>query len=120
MMEFIREQNGLRIKIDEDAKALMLDLKEDRGEIQSDEAMLDFFHPYLCNSEFEFIAPEDVGALTSAPMLGIKARENEDDEDSPEYIAEAYAYMDYQVKSILEDLLENGEVFLQGGKTEKL
>lgn len=55
----------------------------------------------FANSELEWIAPEEIGALTSAPILGLR-------DDKGEPIA-AWAFMDYQVRSFLTDLLENGK-----------
>ncbi|SRR6266566_600554 len=57
--------------------------------------------PLICNSELTWIEPEEIGALTSAPILGLR---NEQGEPSA-----AWGFMDYQVRSFVEDLIETGE-----------
>ena len=107
-MEFIRIEKGLKITIDEiDKKFLSEVAQNNHNELCSNKAEADFFEPYLANSDFEWVAPEDIGALTSAPILGVRG---EDDE-----IIEAYGYMDYAVLSMLEELDTQGEIFLIKG-----
>ena len=55
----------------------------------------------LTNSELDWIAPEEIGALTSAPILGLRDANGE-----PEA---AWGFMDYQVRSFLQDLAKNGK-----------
>ena len=59
----------------------------------------------IANSELDWIGPEEIGALTDAPILGLRDKDGEP--------TNAWAYMDYQVRSFLEDLVEHGKaVFL--------
>ena len=61
----------------------------------------DVLEPLVSNSDLEWIDPSETGDLTSAPMLGIRDRYN---------IVEArFAYMDYQVRSPVQDLIERGQ-----------
>ena len=107
-MEFIRTEKGLKITIDEVDKKFLSEVAEDNhNDIGTEKTEADFFEPYLCNSEWEWVAPEDIAALTSAPILGIR---DENDE-----VIEAYGYMDYQVLSMLEELNTHGEIFLMKG-----
>jgi len=69
-------------------------------DIQSDVAMWDFLEPLVCNSDLDWISPAETGDLTDAPMLG---RRNESGE-----VMERWAFMDYQVRSPLEDFLSSG------------
>jgi hypothetical protein len=121
-MQFIREKNGLKIKLDRGEKTRIKELKQERGEIHSTFAMLDFFDHFLGNAEFNWIQPEQVCALTSAPMLGVYGYANDEDMEKGEneIITEAYAYMDYAVCSPLEELLKYGEIFFEGGETEPM
>jgi hypothetical protein len=73
----------------------------------SDDAMYEFFEEFLANSDLEWIDPEEIGALTDAPILGTK--------DEHGKVIEAYGYMDYAVKSILEDFDNYGKAVLQKG-----
>jgi hypothetical protein len=107
-MEFIRIKKGLKITIDEVDKKFLSEVASDNhNDLGTNKSEADFFEPYLANSEFEWVAPEDIGALTRAPILGVRG---EDDE-----IIEAYGYMDYQVLSMLEELNTHGEIFLIKG-----
>ena len=107
-MEFIKTKNGLKITIDDADKKFLKELSEDNHNVLCTRtAEYDFFESYLCNSDWEWINPEDIAALTDAPILGIRDENNE--------VTEAYGYMDYQVYSMLEELEIHGEIFLQKG-----
>src|SRR3989338_4194004 len=101
-MQFITEKEQLRIKLDRGEKTLLRTFKKENKEIVSIQAETDFFESFLANSEFQWIRPEEICALTSAPILGIK---NENGK-----VIEAYGFMNYAVRGMLEDLLEYGEV----------
>lgn len=55
----------------------------------------------IANSELDWIQPEEIAALTSAPILGIRGEDGEP-------IA-AWAFMDYAVRSFLDDLIDEGK-----------
>ena len=57
--------------------------------------------PLICNSELDWVAPEDIGALTSAPILGIRNPAGEVDA--------AWGFMDYAVRSFVDDLINTGK-----------
>jgi hypothetical protein len=59
----------------------------------------EFIANFLVN--YEQVAPEDVGALTSAPIIS-------DGEN-------IYGYMDYQIKNFLEELTAGKTIFWQKG-----
>lgn len=107
-MEFTQDVKGLKITIDDTDRKFLQEVKEDNhNELCSDKAMYDFFEPYLANNEYEWIDPEEIAALTAAPILGIKNQKDE--------VIEAFGYMDYAVLSMLEELNTHGEVILQEG-----
>jgi hypothetical protein len=88
----------------------------------------------ICNSELEWVQPEWVGALTSAPMLGIFAdlrplhRSEDarfqriaghwDDRTWVEPVDKCWAYMSYQVRSFLDDLADQGFCIFQSGNDQ--
>jgi len=94
-------------------------LKEIRGPVgeygQTERPYVDIeyeaLEPLICNSELEWIAPEDIGALTSAPILGIRNTDPiKEDPTSHEYpIVAAWGFMDYAVRSFVDDLIETGK-----------
>jgi len=104
-MEFIKTDKSLILKVDHDVEKMLLVQYKDDGDIDTDDAMYEYFEDILANSEFTWIEPEEIGALTAAPILGIYDENNK--------VIEAYEFMDYQTKSLLEDLLEYGEAKLQ-------
>jgi len=87
--------------------------------IHTDDAMHDFLEPIVCNSELEWVDPADTGDLTSAPMLGIYTREDSTLADGSNLmlcpVTDRWAVMDYQVRSVLEDLRDKGEAVFVGG-----
>lgn len=90
-------------------KKILNEVKEDypNDEFISDNAMYDFFEGFIANSEWEWITPEEIGALTDAPILGIR--------DENEEVIEAYGYMNYAIRSILQDFDDYGKAELQKG-----
>jgi hypothetical protein len=66
----------------------------------SERAEVEALETLLTNSDLDWIQAEEIGALTSAPILGLR-REDGD-------VTAAWAFMDYQVRSFLEDLVRVG------------
>ena len=79
--------------------------------IQSDDAMHDFFEHVTYNSGLEWLYASETGDFTSAPMIGFKDLENDT-------VLDRWAFMDYQVRSVLEDLRDTGKVVFVGGSVQ--
>ena len=131
-----KDRKRLTITVDDDERNELRDLGPFK--IGSDHSLHDFLDPLTCNSELEWINPADTGDLTDAPMLGIygepgtieqieQAAKSEpgiygstvyghyNGKDWHMPILQRWAFMDYQVRSVLEDLRDNGEaVFVNG------
>jgi|SRR5688572_8467707 len=124
------DRTRLVIKADEAERKELREIQECGGDCQCDVSMHDFLEPLTCNSELEWIPEGVTGDLTSAPMLGILG------EPTPgaggilagrwpdsagisqgwfQPILERWAFMDYQVRSVLEDLRDKGEAVFVGG-----
>lgn len=58
--------------------------------------------PTLANSDLDWIAPEECGDLTDAPILGLRDAHGD-------AIDARWGYMNYAVRSFLQDLIETGE-----------
>lgn len=102
-------------------------------EIQSDDSMHEFLEPLVGNTELQWISPADTGDLTDAPMLGILGEEGVRDHTvfaenfglvvtgcnghntMARPILARWAFMDYQVRSVLEDLRDTGKAVFVGG-----
>lgn len=105
MKHEILTNGDLRITIDKteqiDFQALALE-----DDFNSDNTMHEIFESLVANSELDWANPEDIGCLTSAPILAIK----EDDE-----IEQAWGFMNYQLRSPQQDLMEKGSCLFQCG-----
>ena len=77
------------------------------GEIDLDKSMYEFFEVLIANNSFEWILPEEIGALTSAPILGFK--------DENEKVTSVYWFPNYCITSPLLELLNTGKVIFQQG-----
>lgn len=108
-MLFTIKENNLILKIDHDGERESLQEFLDSGEIETDKAMCEFFESILANCEWEWINPQDICALTDAPILGRRAEDSEE-------IVEAYGWMDYAITALLTQLYDYGEAILIGGE----
>ncbi len=125
--------NGdLKLTVDGEERKLLRTLyREDPDSFHSDSVMQDWFEGFIANSAFQWVEPLYAGALTSAPMIGIYSeprplREGEDmnvfylaghwdDKDWVQDVEHAFAFMDYQIRSVLEDLKDKGYAVFQTG-----
>lgn len=71
------------------------------------------------HEQYEFILPEDIGALTSAPILCNSEATNLSDDGRREFREDAriYWYPNYQVADPWEDLLTTGTVTFTKAET---
>lgn len=128
------DSNGnLVFTVDDNGKAWLQAMKDEKGdEFTSDSVMHDVFESFVANSEYDWCLPEWTGALTGAPMLATFGQVRRVDLDGvdPNRVNIAYsdagilfydpveqcwAFMDYQVTSPQEQLLEKGRcVWMKG------
>jgi len=125
--------NGnLKITVDAEERKLLRQLRhEDPDKFDSDSFMHDWFEGFIGNSEYDWAQPEHCGALTSAPMLAIYGEDTQVPEgvdtsmialtghwegiDWYTPVLKCWAFMDYQVISVQEQLLQHGyAVFMSG------
>jgi hypothetical protein len=66
----------------------------------------DALEPLICNSDLEWIRPEEIGALTSAPILGFCDR---DEHGEITNVRGAWGFMDYALRSFVDDLISTGK-----------
>ncbi|MFW6008627.1 MAG: hypothetical protein ACOCP8_05105 [archaeon] len=67
--------------------------------LSSPEAEQEIMENFMANSEFQWIAPEEIDALTDAPIIGVR--------DENDNVIEAYGFMDYQIHNIAQAFDEN-------------
>jgi len=106
-MKFIEQENSLLLVIDDDAERDSLWDYHNDHTIESDQAMYEFFEDILANCEWEWIDAEEIGALTSAPILGYR--------DENENVVAAYGFMNYCVDSVLVRLFIDEKVEFDKG-----
>lgn len=88
-MDFTIDSGGNLVMVPDVNDAQDLRELKDKQATETEEA-------WLIENGFDLVLPEEIGALTSAPIVS--------------YNGEIYAYMDYQVKSFLEEMAEGREV----------
>lgn len=116
------DRTRLTLTVDEDERG---ELREMGEEIHQDNTMRDFFDRFIANEELAWVYPYMTGDLTDAPMLGIFGPDGDgpggrlvghwDGQDWFAPVTERWAWMDYQVTSLLEALRDKGEATLIGG-----
>ncbi len=129
----ILKDDRLRIYLQEGDREELQQLADEYGEsFNSDDVMYEVFEPLLCNSDLQWSSPDRISALTGAPVLCVLLHEEEPINDMDEVgyimvgswpdsqgmtriwgekIIQAWAFMDYAVRSPQEDLLKYGECF---------
>lgn len=81
-------------------------------DLSSDGAFFEAVEHELCNSTWEFVRPEEVGALTDSLILSDEAER--DDRGELVNIGRVYWFPAYEVRSPLRDLANNGTVTFKG------
>lgn len=113
-MEYVltqRDGENLKLILISEAREELIELR-DRMDDPKDtltvaDAEADVLESLIANG-WQYIEPGDVGALTSAPMISEDVGFDEDDEPLIQAGGHVYAYMDYQVRSFVEDLIDDG------------
>lgn len=129
--EISEDRQKLTLTVTAGEQEMLCELPEEGdGNIHSDDTMYEWFEWLIANSELTWINPEETGDLTSAPMLGILGEEQVfRDADSPvphrvtgpnfiQEIKGRWAWMAYQVQSLLVELRDKGKAELIGGYFE--
>lgn len=122
------ESGNLVLLADEETQAQLFIDRAENGDFQSDDYMGDMLESVVCNSDLEWVRPEEIGALTDAPILGIRGdprplRDGENSDylflaghwDGQTWVQDvivAYAFMDYQIVSIQDVLADYGRAIL--------
>lgn len=93
------------------AEQSVIKAEKNLREFLSNDYLYDLFEKLVNNSDLDWIFPEEIGALTDAPILG-----NRDDDGEPTSV---WWYPQYQVRSPQEDLAEDGQVIFQKAQAEQ-
>jgi hypothetical protein len=110
----LEEQDGdLIIKLLPEGREEITSALDQKANIDSD----DFFHRLLehpLSNGWEMIRPEEIGALTSAPILANDLERNEDGELVR--CGRVYWFPNYQIESPVQTLFEAGTVRFSGAE----
>jgi len=105
---------GLVLTVDPKEQARM---QEEFGDVlDSDDFMYDYLEGMIANSDLEWVRPEEIGALTSAPILGIVDR---DDRGELTGVDSIFWFPNYQIESPMRTLAETGTVTFDAAPEEK-
>ncbi len=86
--------------------------EEDIEELRSKpmaSALYELFEYIQANTSWELLRPEDIGALTSAPILGYDV--TRDDMGDVQEVAEVYWFPNYAIEDEVEKILVEGAAF---------
>ena len=98
----------LRISLTPAGREELLDRRDgENWKSGTDSILYDLLEDHLAN-DWEMVPPEDIGALTSAPILSDSAQR--DDQGKLTAIGDVYWFPNYAVKCELETMLKNGFV----------
>jgi hypothetical protein len=131
--EILNDGKTLRLFADAEERSNLRALKAETAQwFATDKCEGEALEHLLSNSSLQWINPADTGDLTSAPMLGITDGDGALEDlpvnrfgqtqvghwggfDRYAAIIARWAYMDYQVRSFVEELMDKGQVDFVGG-----
>lgn len=113
-------EGNLRLVLLPEAREDLLDLRraEESGEKSTGDIEAEVLEDLICNG-FTHIRPEDVGALTSAPIISDDFATDRWGQTFVPPGGTVYAFMRYETRSIVDDLLEKGAATFTGAKVEQ-
>lgn len=117
MINIEKTRNGnIKLTFTEEGLKEVKELIENDGidALQPDDLLWDMLEHNLCNSDWERVLPEEIGALTDAPIISDEVTRDEQGKIITAGVV--YAYMDYQVSAPLQVMLEKGHCIWQGTK----
>jgi hypothetical protein len=91
--------------------AMQEELKEAVESGKTDQALHDLFEHMIGNSDIDWIQPEEIGALTEAPIFGHIDR---DDQGNVVSVGDVWWYPNYMVTDPIAELAETGTVTFEG------
>jgi hypothetical protein len=114
LVEFEKNADGLLIKLLRAGRAFLREQRSGAGwKLGTDAIFSELIEWQTCNG-WEFIAPEEIAALTSSPILSDSAKR--DDNGGLAAVDKVFWFPNYQVESEIETLLEKGFVLFAEGE----
>ena len=105
------EDGNLEILLNRNGRRHFATIREERDTFGIHAALCALLEDHLCNG-WEMVPPEDIGALTAAPILSDEIGKDEDGRVTE--AGRVYWYPDYQVRDEIEELRAHLKLVFQG------
>lgn len=105
------DDGNLHIRLNRSGRRHFATIREERDAFGIHAALCALLEDHLCNG-WEMVPPEDIGALTAAPILSDEISRNEDGQVTE--AGRVYWYPDYQVRDEIEELRAHLVLVFQG------
>jgi hypothetical protein len=109
-VEMVKEEDGLRIRLTDDGREFLNDLRDADGWCKGTDAIFCELLECELGNGWDMISPEEISALTSANIISDECVR--DDHGSITSLGVVYWFPDYAIRSEIDDLLDSGEAFL--------
>lgn len=111
-VDLVKAGDGnLHIHLTRNGRRHFAEIQEQRDAYGIHAALCALLEDHLCNG-WEMVPPEDIGALTAAPILSDEI--SRDDEGRITELGRVFWYPDYQVRDEIEELRERLTLVFQG------
>jgi hypothetical protein len=105
------KDGNLRIVLNKNGRRRFPEIQEQRDAFGTNAALVALLEDHLA-LDWEMVPPEDIGALTSAPILSDEVER--DDQGQVTRVGRVYWHPDYQVRDEIEELREHHFLVFQG------
>jgi hypothetical protein len=105
------QAGNLEIHLNRSGRRHFADIREQRDSFGINTALYALLEDHLCNG-WELVPPEDIGALTAAPILSDDISRNE--EGRVTEVGRVFWYPDYAVRDEIEEIRKNLVLLFQG------
>lgn len=116
LTDFNLNNGNLMISLTPEGRAAVEAAAEQGQNTDSTHFIHDLFEWQVCNG-WEWIAPEEIGALTDAPILSDSA--DRDEQGRLTKIGKVYWFPNYQIESAVQTLYDTGTVTFAGVPSEQ-
>jgi hypothetical protein len=99
-MKVKSDGQDLVITVDAEERAFLRECSRE-DDFETDAWLWEYLNQALARTTLEQVKPEEIGALTSAPILAAWA--------STGHVRKVWAFMDYQTTSVQDELMKHGE-----------
>jgi len=104
-------EGNLEIRLNRSGRRHFSEIREQRDALGTNAALHALLEDHLCNG-WEMVPPEDIGALTAAPILSEEIVRNEEGRVTD--VGRVYWYPDYAVRDEIEEIRTKLALVFQG------